>query len=131
MSTADLGEKRKPLTRAQVIELSVRQNGRCGCGCGLKLDALREGVIDEHRVPLELLGSNDLANRELWRKPCSAAKTKADQTSIAKAKRLAGETCTAPGREIPTRVDAWPKGRKLESRPFAPTKKAARSALEN
>lgn len=91
-----LVEPRRPLTRREIIELAVRQAGRCGCGCGEKLDALTEGVIDEHVIPLELLGSNDLKNRELWRKPCSDAKTKKDRTSIAKAQRLAGETCGAP-----------------------------------
>ncbi len=114
-------EKRRVLTRVEVIELSVRQAGRCGCGCGAKLDALREGVIDEHRVALALGGTNDLSNRELWRRPCSAAKTAGkDAPAIAKAKRLAGETCTGPTREIPTHVNAWgPKGvRKLQSRGF-------------
>ena len=121
-------EKRKPLTRAETIALSVDQNGRCGCGCGKKLDALREGVIDEHRVALALGGTNDLSNRELWRAPCSAAKTAGqDAPAIAKAKRLAGETCTAPGRPIPTHVNAWgtrgshklPKGQKFPSRKAA------------
>lgn len=113
-------EKRRVLTRVEVIEIAVRQGGKCGCGCGQKLDALREGCVDEHVIPLALGGSNDLDNRELWRRPCSAAKTKADQTSIAKAKRLAGETCTGPKRAIPHRVNAWaPKGsRKIPSRPF-------------
>jgi hypothetical protein len=99
-------EKRRVLTRVEVIELSVRQNGKCGCGCGGKLDALSEGVTDEHRVPLALGGTNDLSNRELWRNPCSLAKTKKDFTAIAKAKRLAGETCTTAGRPIPQRVNA-------------------------
>lgn len=113
-------EKRRVLTRMEVIELSVRQVGKCGCGCGLKLDALKEGVTDEHRIPLALGGTNDLSNRELWRNPCSLAKTKTDFTSIAKAKRLAGETCNGPTRKIPQRVNAWgEKGsRKIPSRPF-------------
>lgn len=119
-------EKRRPLTRSEVIELSVRQNGKCGCGCGCKLDALREGVTDEHRVALALGGTNDLSNRELWRTPCSVQKTaKKDAPAIAKAKRLNGETCTGPTKQIPQRVNAWaPKGaRKLPSRPF-PKRKA-------
>lgn len=91
---ADQVEARRPLTRREVIELAVRQGGRCGCGCGEKLDAMREGVIDEHLISLELTGSNDISNRALYRKPCAVAKTKNDATAIAKAKRLAGETCT-------------------------------------
>lgn len=96
MKPADLVEKRRPLTRREIIELAVRQAGVCGCGCGVKLNALTEGVIDEHIIPLELTGSNDLSNRELWRAPCSAEKTKKDRTNIAKAQRLAGETCAGP-----------------------------------
>lgn len=108
-SPADLVETRRVLSRRQTIELAVRQNGRCGCGCGVKLDALKEGVIDEHIIPLELTGSNDLENRALFRKPCAAKKTTDDFAKIAKAKRLAGETCTKP------------KGRPIQSRGFDKT----------
>lgn len=119
-------EKRRPLTRSEVIELSVRQNGKCGCGCGGKLDALREGVTDEHRVALALGGTNDLSNRELWRTPCSIQKTaKKDAPAIAKAKRLNGETCTGPTKPIATHVNAWGPKRKTAwpKRPF-PKRKA-------
>lgn len=60
----------------------------CGCGCGEPLEPLTEGVIDEHRIALQLTGSNDLGNREFWRKPCSVEKTKGDLTGISKAKRI-------------------------------------------
>ena len=81
-------EERKPLTKKQRAELALRQGGLCGCGCGGKLDD-REGIIDEHVQALALLGSNDLANRSLWRKPCSDAKTYGrDLPAIAKAKRI-------------------------------------------
>jgi hypothetical protein len=85
-------EDRKPLTKKQRAELALRQRGLCGCGCGGKLDHPGEGTRDEHLQALELLGSNDLANRSLWRKPCSDAKTYgADLPAIAKAKRQGGE----------------------------------------
>lgn len=81
-------EKRVPLTARQRAELALAQKGICGCGCGDKLDA-REGIIDEHVLALGLLGANDLANRSLWRKPCSDAKTYGkDLPAIAKAKRI-------------------------------------------
>jgi len=99
----DLVEKRRKLTRAEIIEITVRQAGRCGCGCGHRLDPFSEGVIDEHIIPLELTGSNDITNRALYRKPCAAEKTKADATDIAKAKRRAGETCQGAKRPIPPR----------------------------
>lgn len=88
-------EKRVPLTAKQRAEMALAQNGRCGCGCGERLDHAREGTIDEHIVALALGGSNDLSNRALWRKPCSAVKTAMDMAFIARAKRLAGETCQA------------------------------------
>lgn len=120
-------EKRKPLTRAQAIYLAIAQMGVCGCGCGEPLDPLGEGCIDEHERALGLLGTNDLANRRLYRKPCAAAKTGkgGDLTVIAKAKRQAGETGQRARREkrgggsIPQRTNPWPpKGsRKLQSRP--------------
>jgi hypothetical protein len=85
-------EARKPLTTKQRAELALAQKGLCGCGCGAKLDA-REGIIDEHVVALGLLGANDLANRSLWRKLCSDAKTYGkDLPAMAKAKAQAGET---------------------------------------
>ena len=85
-------EKRKPLTRAQFGQLMIDQGGRCACGCGQKLQPMTEGVIDEHRVPLALNGTNDLANRHLFRKPCAKAKTVGDLGRVAKAKAQAGET---------------------------------------
>jgi 5-methylcytosine-specific restriction protein A len=121
---ADLVEKRKPLTRAETLFLCIAQQGRCGCGCGFKLDPITEGVIDEHIIALELTGPNALTNRSLYRKPCAKRKTaEQDAPAIAKAKRLAGETCTGPKRPIPSRkfdkpavpqkiaqrADPWPK----------------------
>lgn len=115
-------EPRRVLTRREVIELAVRQGGRCACPCGEKLNALTEGVTDEHRIPLAIGGTNDLSNRELWRTPCAKAKTaKKDQPAIAKCKRIiAREGGTRRARKpIPQRANPWgPKGvRKL------PTKK--------
>ncbi len=124
--TAPTLEKRKPLTRAQFGQLMLDQEGRCACGCGERLQPMTEGVIDEHRVPLALGGTNDLSNRHLYRKPCAAAKTGkgGDLTRIGKAKRQAGETGQRARREkrgggsIKARANAWPpKGSvKLKSR---------------
>lgn len=120
-------EKRRPLTRAEFGQLMIDQSGRCGCGCGERLQPLTEKVIDEHLISLAAGGTNDLTNRRLYRKPCATAKTKADQGVIASVKRLeARETGTRrPRKPIPQAASPWPpKGsRKL------PTKKARR-ALE-
>ena len=124
-----VAEKRKPLSRREVIQLMLDQNGRCGCGCGVKLDPMKEGVIDEHVTALELTGTNDLANRSLWRKPCSAAKTKLDQGVIAKAKRRAAESCQWARRQkmgggsIPARENPWPQ----EGRAFPTSRVFSRS----
>lgn len=112
-------EKRRALTRAEFGQLMIDQNGRCGCGCGEKLQPMIERVIDEHRIALALGGTNDLANRELWRLPCAKAKTaEKDAPAIAKCKRIeARENGTRRERKpIPSRAGGWPKGRKISSR---------------
>src|SRR5690606_15025272 len=108
---------RKALSRRQVIALCIRQGGRCGCGCGKKLDPMTEGVIDEHVTPRGLADQNyvaerdDLANRALFRKPCATTKTKGDVAQIAKARRqgmetgqqarrASGKTKTIPSRKL-------------------------------
>lgn len=80
-------EPRKPLTKKQRAEMALAQGGRCGCGCGGKLDHPGEGTIDEHLNPLGLTGTNDLSNRRLFRLPCAKAKTVKDHGDIAEAKR--------------------------------------------
>lgn len=94
-------EKRKPLTRVQFATLILEQSGTCGCGCGKKLVADR--IIDEHVVALDFLGSNSLSNRSLWDRDCSKAKTAKDLAAAAKGKRIRGETCTGPKRQIQSR----------------------------
>lgn len=125
-------EARKPLTAKQRAELALAQKGLCGCGCGGKLDHAREGTIDEHVIALGLMGANDLANRSLWRKPCSDAKTYGkDLPAIAKAKRIEAreEGTRRPRKAIPG------KGFGSVSRGFDGkvkiTKKAARTQAAN
>ena len=117
-------EKRKALTRKQLIVLMLEQEGRCGCGCGVKLDPLGEGVIDEHWNPLGLTGTNETENRRLLRKPCARKKTDTEDTPrITKAKRQGGEKGQWARRQnrghglIQSRNE-WPKGQKLQSRGF-------------
>lgn len=88
-ATLPLPEKRKPLTRLQFATLILAQEGRCGCGCGKKLQADR--IIDEHVQALDFLGSNALDNRSLWDVDCSKAKTAVDLKAAAKGKRIRGE----------------------------------------
>jgi len=94
-----LPERRKPLTRREFATLILQQEGRCGCGCGIKLQADR--IIDEHIQALDFLGSNELSNRSLWDRDCSKRKTARDLADAAKGKRIRGETGT--GRKQPIR----------------------------
>lgn len=113
-------DKRKPLTRRETIQLMLDQEGRCGCGCGVKLEPMGEGVIDEHVIPLGIReNANELANRALYRKPCAAKKTPGDLSAIAKVKRIEARLngTRRERKPIPQRAGGWPKGRKL------PTKK--------
>ena len=93
---------RKRLTAAERAAILARQQERCAGGCQESLVWSVAGgkpvygpMVDEHIVPLELGGSNDLANRELLCVPCARAKTRADRKAIAKVarirRRLAGE----------------------------------------
>lgn len=125
-------ETRRPLTRREVIELAVRQGGRCACPCGEKLDALREGVTDEHRIALALGGSNDLENRELWRTPCAKAKTATlDQPAIAKCKRIeARENGTRRARKAIPQRGFGSQTRKFDGT-VGPTRKALRQAAND
>lgn len=101
---------RKVLTRAEFGQLMIDQMGRCGCGCGEKLQPMTEGVIDEHLIALGAGGTNALANRALYRKPCATAKTVGDKGIIGKVKRIeARETGTRRVRKaIPQAANAWP-----------------------
>jgi len=125
--------KRKALTRVQLIQLMLDQEGKCGCGCGVKLDPRGEGVIDEHLIPRELSEPghqgerDDLSNRRLFRKPCASKKTTGtDIPQINKAKRQGlerGQQARLARRGkglIPARINAWPaKGSvKIQSRGF-------------
>lgn len=106
-STLPKPEKRKPLTRLQFATLILKQEGRCGCGCGKKLVADR--IIDEHLVALDFLGSNDLSNRSLWDRDCSKAKTARDLAAAAKGKRIRGEVGNGPKRKIVSRNSFQPR----------------------
>lgn len=52
---------RKPLSRREYALLAMRQEGKCGCGCGRKLDFTKpRQVVDEHLQPLFSNGGNEL-----------------------------------------------------------------------
>jgi 5-methylcytosine-specific restriction endonuclease McrA len=85
---------RKRLSAAQRCEILERQHDLCA-GCRETLiwsevdgKTVYGPMIDEHVIPLELGGSNDLSNRELRCVPCAKAKTKKDHRDIAHVRRM-------------------------------------------
>jgi 5-methylcytosine-specific restriction endonuclease McrA len=87
--------ERKRLTAAERSLLLQRQSDCCAGPCRESLVwAVVEGkpvygaMIDEHLIPLELGGANDLANRALLCVACAKQKTRADRKAIAKAARI-------------------------------------------
>lgn len=98
---------RQRLTRAERNLILERQANKCdACGETLIWLVLDNGaevfgpMIDEHILPLDLGGSNDLSNRALYCVPCAKAKTREDMKRILKARRLrrkeAGEDTGKP-----------------------------------
>ena len=82
-------EKRRPLTKAQIAELTLRQMGKC-LRCGERLDFTTKGaVIDEHLRPLADGGTNETSNRAFFCKPCATPKTAKEARDRGKSKRIA------------------------------------------
>ena len=86
---------RKRLTTAERAAILKRQQDRCAGRCRESLiwsvvdgRAIYGPMIDEHVIPLELGGANDLSNRELLCVPCAKEKTRADRKAIAKVARI-------------------------------------------
>lgn len=80
---------RRRLTRVEFAQLMLDQNGRCAA-CREKLRA--DLIVDEHLVPLDHMGTNDLSNRALFCTACARAKTDDDLAEIRHGRRLRGET---------------------------------------
>lgn len=79
-------EKRERLTKFEYAVIFLNQKGRCGCGCGERLE---EGKVDEeHTIPNYFKpGKPD----SLWRRSCHKKKTDKDKADIAECKRRRGE----------------------------------------
>lgn len=104
--------KRKPLSRREFGFLIIDQDGKCGCGCGEKLDFTKpRAVTDEHLRPLREGGSNELHNRQLWLTKCTKPKTGKEQHDRAKAARHEEQRTQADKRKR--------NGSKLQSRGFS------------
>lgn len=107
---------RKPLTRAQIAEITLRQMGKC-LRCGERLDFATKGaVIDEHLMPLADGGTNETDNRAFLCKPCAKPKTAKEARDRGKSKRIAEGRTQADRRQ---RAKANGTYRKIPGKPFA------------
>lgn len=73
-------------SRKDKVTCFLRQDGKCGCGCGAKLSV--KGFILEHIIPLEDGGADDLSNKAAYSKPCAKAKTKTEAAARADYRRV-------------------------------------------
>ena len=93
-------QKREPLSKWEFATLFLKQEGKCA-KCGSRLE--KGKVRDEHLHALSLGGGNELSNRALWCVDCTKPKNVSDRSADAKGKRIRGETCTGPKRQIQSR----------------------------
>jgi 5-methylcytosine-specific restriction endonuclease McrA len=110
---------RRSLSRKQRAELLLMHN--CFCAwCGMLI--VDNDWQDDHEVPREMGGSDDLSNRRPLHTACHLEKTALDRKVIAKSnsvRRRHGpvEVRTKPKRKFPSR--GFQKGHKpIQSRPF-------------
>lgn len=135
--------KRKRLPSRWARKLLKKQDGKCAvadCGTVLVLGPRGQHVnfIDEHIVARELGGKDTLRNRELRCWHCAKFKTYgskattagSDIGNIAKVRRIRRGKMTAVKRtkRRPKYAPnyAWPKGRKMPSRPFSMVQRSMR-----
>lgn len=115
-------EKRRPLTRREFGFLILKQDGKCGCGCGQKLDFSKPKLVtDEHLTPIFStqtgVDPNRIENRALWLSECSKPKTSAEAPDRAKVRRIEGQKtqadrrarAKAEGKHRPIAGKPWPK----------------------
>lgn len=93
-------QDRRPLSKWEFATLFLKQEGKCA-SCGERLE--KGKVRDEHLHALSLGGGNELTNRALWCLDCTKPKNASDRAADAKGKRIRGETCAGPKRQIISR----------------------------
>lgn len=80
------------------LAIFMAHGGRCGI-CGLKIHGDEYDI--EHRIARAISANDADDNLYPAHKGCHATKTPQDRKDIAKAQRLAGETCTGePARKL-------------------------------
>ena len=107
--------KRRPMTPARMHRIWLRVVGVCWM-CGAVTPERGEGVRYDHKLPLELGGSDEDENIfPLHREPCDRIKTAADRVRIDKAPPGSRERpSTRGGQETEDRQPTIPQGAKEE-----------------
>jgi 5-methylcytosine-specific restriction protein A len=112
---------RKPLTPRQRLKMFEAHAGLCVLCKGKITDA---AWIDEHVIPLNLGGSNDLSNRGPAHKVCADAKTHGKDGDIAKgAKAKRQKIAAVVGKAEPVKKiesKGFPAKPKREPKPTLP-----------
>lgn len=121
--------KRGSMTKARKRRLWEACNGVC-IQCGEPVEVYGPTVRYDHELALELGGSDDDSNiGPIHRSPCDLIKTASDARRIAELRRQQKMRLDVPveptKRPIPQRVNPWPTGQKLQSRPFFGGRKPA------
>ena len=106
--------RRTPKQRAALL---AGQGGLCAA-CGASLEPSAAHL--DHWGVLWITGDDSDGAIEAICVPCHREKTKADQGVIGHIKRIIArqDGTRRPRKAIPQRVDPWPKGRTIPSRPF-------------
>lgn len=110
---------RRKLTRVEFAQLMLDQNGRCAAS-RKKLRA--DLIVDEHLVPLDLMGTNDLSNRALYCTACARGKTEQDQAEIRHGRRVRGEAGQRRRREL-RRSKPWTQQHTFQTNRDGPYKR--------
>lgn len=118
---------RPKFTAKRRLAIFMAHGGRCGI-CGLKIHG--DAYDIEHRIARAISANDADDNLYPAHRGCHATKTPQDRKDIAKAQRLAGETCTGePARKLQGRgFGSVSRGFRGEVKL---TKRAAREAAAN
>lgn len=118
---------RPKFTAKKRLAIFLAHGGRCGI-CGLKIHGDEYEI--EHRIARAISANDGDDNLYPAHKGCHAAKTPQDRKDIAKARRLAGETCTGePARKLQGR--GFGSVTRRFNGQIALTRRAARAAAAN
>jgi hypothetical protein len=114
---------RKAMTPARKRRIHAQHKGLCTY-CGQETEVSGPTVVYDHEIPLELGGSDDDGNiGPIHASPCNKIKTAADAKQIAKMRRQSKMDEPREPSRIQSRNE-WPKGQKIQSRPFSYVRKA-------